>query len=286
MNFDVIENRLNEYAPKTKLEQINAFKEICQEIALSGLARSEFFKKAAFQGGTCLRILYGIKRFSEDLDFILLSPNKNFEWSAYLNGMEHEFQSFGLSLEITNRSVNEGPIKRAFLKENSFSKILSLRHKVTSSDQQVVKIKLEIDIDPPQGSLYETKYIDYPYPFSVLCQDGMSLFSSKCHSILCRKFTKGRDWFDFFWYISRKMKINFDFLKNALFQSGPYKNQKLQIDKKWLIEQLRVKINELNYEALRLDIVPFLREEDQKYIANWNKEFFLSSLKKLDVILS
>jgi hypothetical protein len=286
MSLDIIENKLNEYKPKTKQEEFNALKEICQEIALCGLSRSSFFKKGAFQGGTCLRILYGLKRFSEDLDFILLKPEKNFSWQQYLKSIELEFISFGLNLEILDRSEIEGAIKRAFLKENSFIKILKLKHSYLPSDKQAIKIKLEIDINPPQGSFYETHYLDYPYPFSVLCQDMPSLFASKCHSLLCRKYIKGRDWFDFLWYISKKSQINYKFLTNALFQEGPFKGQKLPIDKKWIIHNLHNKIDEIDWKIVRLDIEAFLKPQDHKYIESWNKDLFFSMLKKLETYLN
>ena len=284
MSLDVIEDRLKEYQPKTKQEEINALKEIYQEIALCGLARSQFFKKGAFQGGTCLRILYGIKRFSEDLDFILLLAEKFFTWEPYLKSIEHEFNSFGLKIEILDRSKAEGVIKKAFLKEKSFGKILKLKHDFLPTDKQIIKIKLEIDINPPDGSIYKTHYLDYPYPYSILCQDLSSLFASKCHSLLCRKYNKGRDWFDFLWYISKKATINFELLANALFQTGPFKGKQLNINKAWLIENLRLKIDEIDWKIVRLDVEAFLKSENRKYIENWSKELFYEMLKKIEAL--
>jgi len=286
MSLDIVESRLKEYQPKTKQDEINALKEICQEIALCGLARSEFFKKGAFQGGTCLRILYSLKRFSEDLDFILLKPEINFSWEQYLKFIEVEFASFGLDLEVIDRSQVKGIIKRAFLKENSFAKVLKLKHGFLPSDKQSIKIKLEIDVNPPDGSFYETHYLDYPYPFSILCQNLPSLFASKCHSLLCRKYHKGRDWFDFLWYLSKKTQINYKLLANALFQAGPFKEKKIGINKDWLIQNLKMKIDEIDWKMVRLDVEAFLKPEDQKYIENWNKELFFSMLKKLEMFLN
>lgn len=286
MTLDIIENRLNEYQVKTKQEEINALKEICQEIALCGLARSEFFKKGAFQGGTCLRILYGLKRFSEDLDFVLFKPDLDFTWEKYLRSIELEFASFGLSLEIIDRSQVEGVIKKAFIKENSFIKILKLQHSYLPSDKQAIKIKLEIDVNPPDGSNFETHYLDYPYPFSILCQDLPSLFASKCHSLLCRKYVKGRDWYDFLWYISKKAQINYSLLTNALFQTGSFQGKNLNINKKWIIENLQLKINEIDWKATQLDVEAFLKPEDQRYIENWNKDLFSNILKKLETFLN
>lgn len=286
MTLDIVLSRIRKYQSKTKLEELNAFKEICQEIALCGLARSNFFNKGAFQGGTCLRILYGLRRFSEDLDFILLNPDANFTWRQYLNSIEEEFASFGLSLEVLDRSQVQGIIKRAFLKENSFAKVLELKSDLLPSDKQIIKIKLEIDINPPEGSFYERQFLDYPYPFSVLCQDGQSLFASKCHSLICRPYIKGRDWFDFIWFISQKMQINYKLLSNALFQSGPFKEKEISVDKNWIIQTLNKKIEEIDWQAVRLDVESFLKQEDKKHVENWNKDLFFGMTKKLGLFLN
>ena len=285
MSLDIIESRLKEYLPSTKQEELNALKEICQEIALSGLARSNFFKVGAFQGGTCLRILFSLKRFSEDLDFVLIQPDKSFSWESYLKAIELEFNSFGLELQVIDRSNTETVVKRAFLKSNSFGKVLELKHEFLPSDKQSIKIKLEIDVIPPNGSYYETQYLDFPYPFSILSQDLPSLFSTKCHAILCRKYDKGRDWFDFLWYISRKISVNFQLLSNALFQTGPFKGHKEKIDKNWLTTHLNHKIDEINWNDTRLDIESFLKPDEKKIIENWNKDLFHNMVKKLGVYL-
>lgn len=286
MSLDIVESRFKTYQPKTKQEEINALKEICQEIALCGLSRSSFFKTGAFQGGTCLRILYGLKRFSEDLDFILLKPENDFTWEKYLKGIELEFASFGLDLEVLDRSQVQGPIKRAFQKETSFGKVLRLKHGFLPSDKQLIKIKLEIDINPPSGSSYEIQYLDFPYPYSVLCQDLPSLFAGKCHSIFCRKFIKGRDWFDFLWYVGRKTMINYDWLSNALFQSGPFKGEKITVNKDWIIKNFQLKIDEMDWEMVRSDVEVFLNLEDQKYVKNWNRDYFSAVVKKLETVLT
>ena len=161
-----------------------------------------------------------------------------------------------------------------------------MKHGFLPSDKQSIKIKLEIDINPPEGSSYATHYLDYPYPFSILTQDLSSLFAGKCHSLLCRKYNKGRDWFDFLWYVSKKASINYKLLENALFQAGAFKEQKMNVNKDWIIRNLQIKINETDWDAIRLDIEPFLKREDQKYIENWSKELFSSMLKKLAMFLS
>lgn len=281
MSLDIIEDRLQEYQSKTKQEELCALKEIYQEIALSGLARSEFFKIGAFQGGTCLRILYGLRRFSEDLDFVLLLPDKPFRWEQYLKPIEIEFQSFGVNIEILDRSQADSTIKKAFLKQNSLGKILRLQHDFLPSDKQSIRIKLEVDVNPPAGSSYETQYLNYPYPFSILCQDLPSLFATKCHALLCRKYDKGRDWFDFLWYSSKRVPINFKLFANALFQAGPFKGMRLEVDLDWLIKSLRSKIDRLDWKEIRFDVENLLKGEDKKYVQTWSKDLFFAALKDL-----
>jgi len=283
MNIDIITERLKNYGAKTKQEEINAIKEIYQEIALCGLARGDFFKYAAFQGGTCLRILYGLKRFSEDLDFILLATDPSFKWEKYLKAIELEFNSLGLTLEIFDYSNTDSAVKKALLKEHVFRKLLMLKHDLLPSDKQIIKIKLEVDVNPPNGSTYETKYLDYPYPFSILCQDLPTLFATKIHSIFCRKYSKGRDWFDFLWYVSKKASINYTFLQAALFQTGPFKNKKIIVDKDWVIEQLKKKIDETDWKEIKQDIAPFLKADDQRILQEWNKFLFHAMLQKFSI---
>src|SRR5271169_4765735 len=233
MTITIIQDRLKTYTPLSKQEELSALKEIYQEIALAGLARSDFFKLAAFQGGTALRIVHQLKRFSEDLDFVLLKQSELFQWQSYLKAIELEFHALGIHLEVKERSDAKGVIKTAFLKEDSFARILELTYDRLPSDEQKITIKLEIDTLPPGGSNFENAFLTYPYPFSILMQDFPSLFASKCHALLCRKYEKGRDWFDFLWYLSKRTPINYLLLKNALYQAGPYKEQEIPYSKKW-----------------------------------------------------
>jgi len=217
MTIDIINERLKSYIIETKQAELNAIKEISQEVALAGLARAGFFKHAMFQGGTCLRIIHGLNRFSEDLDFILNEPDLTFKWELYLATIKTEFEAFGLSLAVIDRTKASDAIKKAFLKESSFGKILNLQYERARSDTQTINIKLEIDTNPPAGSISETHVLEYPYPLPVITQNLSSLFSGKCHALLCRKYIKGRDWFDFIWYIQRRVQPNYTLLKNALF---------------------------------------------------------------------
>lgn len=274
MEIKAIEERIREYQPSGKEEELNALKEISQEITLSALSRSEFFKYAAFQGGTCLRIVHGLNRFSEDMDFVLLNSNPNFEWSRYFHEIALEFEGYGFKLEVKDRSKAEDAVKKAFLKESSFGKVLKLIYERTRSDIQVLNIKLEIDTNPPGGSSIETKIVGFPEPFSIVAQDLPSLFAGKIHALLCRQYIKGRDWFDFVWYISKKIKINLSNLQNALHQQGPWKGRNINIDNNWVIEQLQKKVEAINWEIAKRDVQPFLRARQLRTLDLWNEKFF------------
>lgn len=286
MTITIIQQRLKSYQSLSKQEELNALKEIYQEIALAGLARSDFFKLAAFQGGTALRIVHQLRRFSEDLDFVLLKPSRSFQWQSYLKAIEIEFNSFGVNIEIKERADAKGAIKTAFVKEDSFARILELTYDRLPSDEQKITIKLEIDTQPPEGSSFENAFLNYPYPFSILIQDFPSLFASKCHALLCRKYEKGRDWFDFLWYLSKKIPINYLLLKNALYQTGPYKEQEIPYSKKWLHEELKQKVSSLDWKSVKRDVEHFLRPQERKFIENWNGEFFQEQIEKVELILS
>lgn len=278
----ILENRLKQYTPQSKQDELNALKEIFQEIALAALSRTDFFKYAAFQGGTCLRILYGLPRFSEDLDFILLKKNPDFQWSLFLQTMQLECEAYGLHLEAIDRSKVDSAIKKAFLKETSFGQSLTLSYPRNTSDTQSIQIKLEIDINPPEGSTFEVKYLDFPYPFSVTLQDRPSLFAGKCHALLCRKYVKGRDWFDFIWYVTQKTPINYDLLKHALYQTGPWEKQPAgTFSKNWISEQLHTKILSIDWTEAQQDVARFLKPRETESLKLWSTAFFVHYWEQL-----
>lgn len=285
MAITIIESRLKQYPIQSKQDETNALKEIFQEIALAALSRSDFFKQAAFQGGTCLRILYGLPRFSEDLDFILQEPNTSFTWAPYLEKIHSEFASYNLSLEIQDRSKVNNNIKKAFIKKDSFGQILNLAYKRNTADFQKIQIKLEIDINPPTGSLFDRNFLDFPFPFSLTLQDLPSLFTGKCHALLCRAYTKGRDWFDFIWYVSQKIKLNYPFFQEGLNQSGPFQNQNLVINKDWIIRELKNKVISIDWESARNDVSSFIKVQELDSLKLWSQDFFIHMVEKLEKYL-
>ena len=274
MSLKIIENRLRAYQPTNAREELSALKEIIQEIALSALARAGFFAVAAFKGGSCLRIVHKLERFSEDLDFTLIKPNETFVWDPLLKALQDEFVLYDLACEFLDRSKADQAVKQAFLKDQSFGKVLTLRYPRSSSDESVIKIKLEIDTNPPAGSKFEAHNIDFPYTFSLVTQDLPSLFAGKCHALLCRKYTKGRDWFDFVWYINKGVQPHYAYLQNALYQVGPWQGKALQMNKAWLKEALKAKIETVDWESARDDAGKFLNVVQMRALDSWGCEFF------------
>ena len=198
---NIIEQMLSSYEIKNTNDEINALKEIIQELVLSGLSRGGFFNEAAFYGGTALRIFYKLDRFSEDLDFALLKPDKNFDLSKYFSYIENELKAYGLNLEIsTKQKHNEANISSAFLKGDTLELILKFfpneENHIYDRTLKNIKIKFEIDINPPEGATYEMQYKLLPSPHEIKLYDKSSLLAGKIHAILCRNWknrTKGRD---------------------------------------------------------------------------------------------
>lgn len=285
MAIGVLQDRLNQYNCKNALEEENAIKEITQEIALLALSRREFFQVAEFHGGTALRILYGLQRFSEDLDFALLEKNLSFELAPYLKELAEEFLEFGYHIEIQDRSKADNNVRKAFLKNDSIGRILELQFPVQARIPKKIRIKLEVDVNPPLGATTEIKYLDFPLPYAILAKDLPSSFAGKMHALLCRPYLKGRDWYDFIWYVSKGTPINFALLGNAIQQNGPWAGMNETVNKQWLLERLTERINAIDWDEARLDVAKFLKPIDQDALKLWNPEFFKSRLVKLEGIL-
>jgi len=277
----LIEDRMKRYDPKTLEDEENILKEVLQEIALYALASTDFFSDALFQGGTALRILYQLPRFSEDLDFILKSPNPEFRWQPYLDKMLEVFEVFGINPEVTDRNKTGAAIQTMFLKDHSIGKLLTLQFQHMANKK--LKIKLEIDTNPPLGSHEENKFLDFPMDYRISVQDLPSNFAGKCHALLCRPYIKGRDWFDLTWYLARKTSVNLTFLQNALQQFGPWAGQSLSVDLPWLREALREKINQMDWDAAKLDVLRFVNRPYQASINLWGPEFFTEKIKQWTV---
>ncbi len=278
--INLIQKRLASYNVNGRIEEENALKEIVQEIILFSLWQAGFFSVAAFQGGTSLRVLHGLTRFSEDIDFILFEPNSGFTWQVYLDSLIEICNEFGIKPEALDRSRMDKNVKDALIKDTSIANQLNLSF-MNSQNRRKLKIKLEIDCNPPAGSDFEYSYLDFPVDFEVCHQDLSSNFSLKIHALLCRGYLKGRDWYDFNWYISQGIVPNLLLLKNALEQIGPWKEKTIIVDRDWLVNALSEKISLINWKKAVSDVERFLKPIEQKSLSLWGKEFFNSKLGKL-----
>ena len=282
---NVIENMLSKYSIKNTVDETNAMKEIIQEIVLCGLSRGGFFDVVAFYGGTALRIFYGLNRFSEDLDFALLSPNKAFDLSKYFSFVEREVKAYGLNLAITaKQKTKESNITSAFLKGDTKEHILKFfpnENMTNVTSLKDIKIKFEVDVNPPSGANYEFKYKLLPSPHQIRLYDESSLFAGKIHAVLCRGWNnrvKGRDLYDYIFYLSKETSVNIELVKQKLIES------KVDgIDSSFGIEQLKdmliKKFKKINYTEAKEDILPFIEDIDSLKL--WGEDFFVEITRGL-----
>ena len=279
--IDLIQEKLRSYGAKNRLEEENATKEIMQEIALYALWKADFFDVAVFQGGTSLRILHGLPRFSEDLHFMLLAPDRTFNWAPYLGALMDTFAAFGIRPEAKPKGDMDKRIRAALIKDTSVAGQLELAFADRQPDQKI-KIKLEIDVEPPAFSADTWTFLDFPADHEVRHQDLASNFALKIHALLCRDYLKGRDWYDFSWYVARGVFPNLAHLQAALIQFGPWSGQKdLKVDTAWLNRALGDRIDTVDWEVARTDVRRFLRPDELKSLDLWSPRFFSAKLAKL-----
>jgi len=275
----IIEQMLMQHNMQTTYDKKNGIKEVVQEIVLCGLSRAGFFKTAAFYGGTALRIFYGLDRFSEDLDFSLKTPDASFDFSKYLSILEKEVRSYGLDfkMEIKEKSV-DSDIKSAFLKGNTKELMLmfyadeKLTHSIGSSE--LIKIKFEVDTNPPGYANFEAKYRLLPIPYEVILYDMPSLFAGKIHAVICRAWknrVKGRDLYDYVFYLSKGTAVNLAHVTARLAQSG-YISAGEQITIEDLKEILRKRFANIDYTQAKNDVVPFIKNLGALDV--WSSDFF------------
>lgn len=279
--IDIIQEKLRRYDAANALEEENAVKEILQEIALYALWRGDFFDMALFQGGTSLRILHSLPRFSEDLDFLLREPAPDFDWSPYLKTLVEVFGQFGLKLDALPKAKMDTAIRQALIKNDSIASQLDLSF-AGAGKPKTIRIKLEIDVNPPAGSGEASSYLDFPADHEVRHQDLPSNFALKIHALLCRGFLKGRDWFDFSWYVAHGVAPNLPLLRAALLQAGPWAgDQAIAVDMAWLTEALRNTITKIDWKAAADDVRRFLRPAELKSVDLWSERFFFAKLDRL-----
>lgn len=282
----VIETMLGKYNPKNNEERENAAKEIIQEIALAGLSRGGFFENAAFYGGTCLRIFYGLNRFSEDLDFALLEKDPDFRLSDYFPSLEREFASYGIEIRAEEKKkVFDSDVQSAFLKGNTLALMMTFFPKSEDArkiiSNQKMKIKFEVDTDNPKGGRTETKFRLLPAPYQVRVFGESTLFAGKIHAIICRNYknyVKGRDYYDYLFYIGKGSAFNLEYLENKLKNTEAIaQNEKLTLGK--VKEMLKARFETVDYESAKEDVSNFIN--DKSGLSLWKKELFLVTLNEL-----
>jgi predicted nucleotidyltransferase component of viral defense system len=280
-----LEDMLRPYNPVTPLDWTHAIREVVQEIALLGLWRSGFFEEAAFYGGTALRIFHGLNRFSEDLDFSLLEEGGSVRLESALASIRTELAAWGLSFEAESKSSgNRTGIESAFLKGNTRINLLNVGVPEELNryfpHNQKVTIKLELDTTPPPLASTEVKTHLLPTPFQVRLYDLPSLFAGKLHAMLFRDWksrVKGRDFYDFVWYISRRVPVNLPHLEARIIQSEAQQTERFNIDAVQTL--LKDRIRSVDIAAAAEDVRPFLR--DPRELQLWNEEFFMQLIPQL-----
>ena len=281
--MNIIEQMLKKYNPQSETELINALKEIFQEITLLGLYRGGFFNKAAFYGGTSLRILYGLERFSEDLDFSLLEKNKNFDIEKYFPSIVSEFEALGLEISLNKKSKSSDTnIESAFLKNDTSIHTLNIEAKGLKNihSGRKIKIKLEVDVNPPLKFQTESKTLLLPMTFNVRTMTLPNLYAGKMHALLFRSWknrVKGRDWFDFEWYVKNNSPLNLEHICQRMKESGNFKKDNLT--KEEFVKLLYNKIDNLDIQQAINEVKGFVK--DARVFDFWSKDYFKLLVSKV-----
>lgn len=283
----ILSQMLSLYPAQSQSDEKNALTEVIQEVALCGLSRAGFFKDAAFYGGTALRIFYGLDRFSEDLDFSLVAPDADFELKKYFSVLESELHAVGLNFKVEEKvKAADSNVKSAFLKGSTKEHILSIyndeQNATKINPSEVIKIKFEVDTNPPAFASFENKYRLLPSPYQVKLYDMPSLFAGKLHAVICRAWktrVKGRDLYDFIFYLSRNVAVNMPHLKARLVNSG-FIEEGFNLTREALISMLDERFSVIDYEQAKQDVIPFIKDKTKLDI--WNTEFFTEITKGLN----
>jgi predicted nucleotidyltransferase component of viral defense system len=280
----MIKEWIEEYKPQNEEEILSALREIMQEITLAGLSRTDFFEKAALYGGTALRIFYGLDRYSEDLDFSLLKPDSNFSIEPYFKAVLDEFNSLGLTVSIKEKKkTKQTAIDSAFLKAETIWKEIVLEDiikEIGVRSNKSLKIKIEVDRQPPLNFKTEEKLLLRPFSFYVKCFTKPSLFSGKMHALLFRKWknrVKGRDWYDLEWYIKKGIPLDVNHFLTRAKDTNDWKDD--SISNEQIIELLDTKIKSVSFSSIKEDVVRFIKNDDVLNI--WSPEYFKDLIEKI-----
>lgn len=271
MNSNEIFNQmLSAYELTTEQQKRNATFEVNQQIILAGLYNGGFFNEAAFYGGTCLRIFHGLQRFSEDMDFSLLAPSDKFDFTKYFQPIIDQFAIIGREVEIKKKDKkNFGKVESAFLKDNTDV------YDIMFQTERAVKIKIEVDTQPPLKFNTEQKLILLPQSFMTRCFTLPDLFAGKMHALVYRAWknrVKGRDWYDFEWYVRKGVSLDFTHLHERALQFNEE-----DITKESFLEKLNERLATADINQVKADVLPFIR--NQKELEIWSNDYFLQLAK-------
>lgn len=277
----IIQQMINKYHPKTVEDKKNAIKEVLQEVVLAGLSKTDFFTHAAFYGGTALRIFYGMDRFSEDLDFSLLAADDAFDISKYFKSISDVVNSLGLNFEVSKKDkpINSN-IDSAFMKGNTKETLITIFPSSSDSNliihNEKIIIKFEVDVNPPLYANTEIKFRLLPFPYQVRVYDESSLFAGKIHAVIARSWknrVKGRDLYDYIYYLSLDTKVNLKHLEARLKQTKTI-DKDIKLTRDLLIELLEKRFDYIDYDIAKSDVRPFIK--DQSTLELWSRDFFRS----------
>ena len=275
---------IEEYNPKNEEEILSALREIMQEITLAGLSRTDFFEKAAFYGGTALRIFYGLDRYSEDLDFSLLKPDPNFSIEPYFIAVIDEFKALGLTVSIREKKkTRQTAIDSAFLKAETIWQEIVLEDIIKETgvrSNKTLKIKIEVDRQPPLNFKTEEKLVLRPFSFYVKCFTQPSLFAGKMHALLFRKWlnrVKGRDWYDLEWYIKKGIPLDVNHFLTRAKDTKDWLDD--SITNEQIIGLLDAKIKSVSFNNIKEDVVKFIPNDAVLNI--WSPEYFKDLIEKI-----
>jgi predicted nucleotidyltransferase component of viral defense system len=283
-NIQTIFNRYE----KSKIGEQTKGREILQQTALLGLERTGFFEKAAFYGGTALRILYGLDRFSEDLDFTLLKPNPMFDFTPFLEGLRRELFAFGFNMEVSQKiKTSETSVLSAFMKANSLELHLSINQETKAAQihpSEKIQIKIEVDTNPPIPlPRFENQLVLNPMTFYALTLHKSDLFAGKMAAILLRAWkgrVKGRDWYDLVWYIQNNVPLSLSYLESCLKQAEKLEAKEVLTHHR-LLELLTVKIRSIEWESAKADVRSFIADPQRLDI--WSAAFFEALIRHMKI---
>ena len=287
---DAVRQMLARHRPNTPADHIRALREVLQELALLGLWRSKFYEHAAFYGGTALRVVHGLDRFSEDLDFSLLAPNPGFALARYLAALETELRAFGFDVRAHEKAdaARRTAIHSAFLKTQTLRELVSIKTPDTITRgihrDRVLTIRIEVDTDPPPEFETDVRYVLSPIPFAVRVYALPDLFAGKMHALLCRRWktrVKGRDWYDLVWYVGHHPQLRLSHLEARMRHSRDWTGS-ASLTRADLLDQLRTAIANLDVGQVRQEMDRYVR--DTSSLTLWSREFFLQIAERIETV--